>query len=74
MIQMIFEELDNLLKEVIRLQIKPNFARNCKRNELSLRISLILILFLGEISISLETHCINFLLFKFLILQHIKAS
>ena len=33
---MIFEELDNLLKEVIRLQIKPNFARDCKRNELRL--------------------------------------
>ena len=32
--QMIFEELDNLLKEVIRLQIKPNFARYSKRDEL----------------------------------------
>ena len=36
---MIFEELDNLLKEVIRLQIKPNFARYCKRNELWLENS-----------------------------------
>ena len=33
---MIFEELDNLLKEVIRLQIKPNFARYSKRDELLL--------------------------------------
>ena len=32
--QMIFEELDNLLKEAIRLQIKPNFARYSKRDEL----------------------------------------
>ena len=29
---MTFDELDNLLKEVIRLQIKPNYARYSKRN------------------------------------------
>lgn len=31
---MIFEELDNLLKEVIRLNLKPNYARHSKRHEL----------------------------------------
>lgn len=28
-IQMVCDELDNLLKEVIRLKIKPNYARYC---------------------------------------------